>query len=130
MKKVLSLIFAVLLMISFCGCNKEADLEQFLDENYNTMVGEIRALFGANAEVCARVEDCSFVFEVKAPEFDNATDIQIQVIKDKLKDVIPDEELLEKSREANELVRNLKDYVVIVNDSSGKTLVKVSTMQE
>ncbi len=130
MKRILAIMFAILLVLSFCGCQRRTDLEKFLQKNDDTMIGELSALFGESAEISSRVENNAFVFEVKAPEFDYLIDSQKSIVEERLKAVIPTEEVINESRKNNKKLQDLENYTIIVKDSKGEVILTVSSIEK
>lgn len=129
MKKILALVFVCLMTFSLFACEQKSDLEKFFAENKDTFVSELKSLFGPEAEVSAKVKDNCFVFEVKEPDFSNPLDAQKEVIKERIKAVIPSEEVIKNAGEKNEQLKELENYIVIVKNSAGELIAEVKSVE-
>lgn len=123
-------MFACLLIFSLFACGGKSDLEKFLAENGDTMESELSLLFGVNSEVSSKVENNAFVFEVKAYEFDNLIDIQKSALKERLREIIPTEDMIEQGRENDKMLRDLENYIIIVRNSKDELIVEVRSIED
>lgn len=130
MKRILALLCALLIMFSVCACSRKSDLEKFLSKNAEEMESELSAVFGQNAQVTSKIEDNSFVFEVTAYDFDYLIDSQKEVLNKRLKEIIPSEEFINTAKETNKKLKELENYTVIVKNSKGEVITKVSSISE
>jgi len=127
MKKILSIICAMLLILSLGACSPQG-LEGYLEENEENMISSLSGVFGTGAQIEARVEDNGFVFEVVAPELNaDMNSPQREAIDRRVKALLPDEAELEKGRADNPQLKELENYTIILRDGKGRLIGEYST---